>query len=239
MLDVMIRNDDNTITTDVYRKERHTDHYLQWSNLGIVRTFMNRAETILEDQALPNTEKQKIRDALRVYGYPEWALKECDTSEKLHKTPPTRTRDQDKPSLGYVVLLYVKGVTERLKRTFAKHNFSVYSKPGYTLRNALVKPKDPLDNMEKCGVIYKVGVRNVGRCMSERLKDHWGRGLLNIKSPWTGGTVNLLSVNTKCKQDTRSRKDRLWTICRFWTKNPGIRTERSRRLSTLSSTKPA
>ena len=128
MLDVMmIRKDDNTINTDVHRNEVHTDHYLQWSSnhllqqkLGIVCTLMNRAGTVIEDPSLLNTEKQKIRDALWVCGYPEWALKECDTNEKPHKTSPTRTRDQDKLSRGYVVLPYVKGVTERLKRTFAK-----------------------------------------------------------------------------------------------------------------------
>ena len=156
-----------------------SNHLVQ-QKLGIVHTLMSRAETIIEDPALLNTEKQKIRDALQVCGYPEWALRECDTTEKPHKTPPTRTRDQDKPSQHYVVLSYVKGVTERLKQTLAKHNVSLYSKPGYTLRNALVKPKDPLDDMEKCGVIYKVGCEECGqvyvgeteRSLGERTLEH-------------------------------------------------------------------
>ena len=74
----------------------------------------------------------------------------------------------------------VKGVTERFKQTLAKHNVSLYSKPGYTLRNALVKPKDPLDDMEKCGVICKVGCEECGqvyvgetdRSLGERTLEH-------------------------------------------------------------------
>ena len=79
-----------------------------------------------------------------------------------------------------MVLSYAKGVTERLKRTFAKHNVSLYSKPGYTIRNDLVKPKDSLDNKEKCGVIYKVGCEECGkvyvgeteRSLGERTLEH-------------------------------------------------------------------
>ncbi|KAI8487041.1 hypothetical protein Bbelb_353010, partial [Branchiostoma belcheri] len=82
MLDfMMIRNPDNTITTDVFRKETHTKHYLQWSSnhpvqqkLGIVRTLMH---------------------------------------------------------------------LERLNRAYDKHNVNLYSKPGFTLRNALVRANDP------------------------------------------------------------------------------------------------
>ena len=79
MLDVMmIRNPDNTITTDVFRKETHTDHYLQWSSnhpvqqkLGIVRTLIHRASTLIKDPALKLAEKEKVKDALRQCGYPE------------------------------------------------------------------------------------------------------------------------------------------------------------------------
>ncbi|KAI8493289.1 hypothetical protein Bbelb_292930 [Branchiostoma belcheri] len=67
MLDaMMVRNPDNTITTDVFRKETHTDHYLQWSSnhpvqqkLRIVRTLMHRANTLIEDPALREAEKEK------------------------------------------------------------------------------------------------------------------------------------------------------------------------------------
>jgi len=45
-------------------------------------------------------------------------------------------------------------VSERLRREYEKHNSSRYDKEGYSTKNALVRPKDPLDMEEKCGVIY-------------------------------------------------------------------------------------
>ena len=83
MLDLKLIRDNNTITTDIYRKPTHTDHYLQWSShhpvqqkIGIVRTLMHRANTLITDDKLRSAEKEKIRKALRLCGYPEWALAE-------------------------------------------------------------------------------------------------------------------------------------------------------------------
>ncbi|XP_078614276.1 uncharacterized protein LOC144883555 [Branchiostoma floridae x Branchiostoma japonicum] len=188
MLDVMmIRNPDNTITTDVFRKETHTDHYLQWSSnhpvqqkLGIVRTLMHRANTLIKDPALRVAEKEKVKDALRQCGYPEWALREGDNNSNKGKKQKGSHTEEKAPPASYAVLPYMKGVTERLKRAFAKHNVSLYSKPGYTLRNALVRPKDPLLPSEKCGVIYKVACEECGevyvgeteRSLGERTMEH-------------------------------------------------------------------
>ncbi|XP_019613587.1 PREDICTED: adhesion G-protein coupled receptor G7-like [Branchiostoma belcheri] len=172
MLDVMmVRNPDNTITTDVFRKETHTDHYLQWSSnhpvqqkLGIVRTLMHRANTLIEDHALREAEKEKVRVALRHCGYPEWALREVDNNSRKGKSnkEQSNTAKQEKLPASYLVLPYIHGVTERLKRVYAKHNVSLYSKPGFTLRNALVRPNDPLAPSEKCGVIYKIKFEECG-----------------------------------------------------------------------------
>ena len=74
----------------------------------------------------------------------------------------------------------MKGTTERLRRAYAKHNVKLYSKPGYTLRNALVRPKDPFTNEEKCGVIYKtecgvcqsIYIGETERSLGERFIEH-------------------------------------------------------------------
>ena len=51
----------------------------------------------------------------------------------------------------------MKGVTEHLQRAFKKHDIRLYSNTGYTVRNAMVSSKDPLDICEQCGVIYACG----------------------------------------------------------------------------------
>ncbi|CAH1267006.1 Hypp3654 [Branchiostoma lanceolatum] len=188
MLDVMmIRNPDNSITTDVYRKETHTDQYLQWSSnhpvhqkLGIVRTLMHRADTLIEDPTLRAVEKEKVREALRHCGYPEWALKEGDNSSRKNATKDHNPQNKERRATSFAVLPYIKGVSERLKRAYAKHNVSLFSKPGYTLRNALVRPKDPLVPSERCGVIYKISCEQCGevyvgeteRSLGERTEEH-------------------------------------------------------------------
>ena len=75
---------------------------------------------------------------------------------------------------------YVRGVTERLQRVFKKHGISLYPKAGYTIRNAVVRPKDPLDTAEQCGVVYQCecevcGERYIGetgRSLVERIVEH-------------------------------------------------------------------
>ena len=78
----------------------------------------------------------------------------------------------------YAVLPYTKGVTKRLQRAFRKHSIALYAKEGFTIRNAVVSPKDPLDSGEQCGVIYEcacdvcgeLNVGETGRSLQERIE---------------------------------------------------------------------
>ena len=107
-------------------------------------------------------------------------LEEGDNTSKKQAHKDSHTRDKEQRPAIYAVLPYMKGVTERLKRAYAKHNVSLFSKPGYTLRNALVRPKDPLLPSEKCGVIYKIACEQCGesyvgeteRSLGERTSEH-------------------------------------------------------------------
>ena len=76
----------------------------------------------------------------------------------------------------------MKGISERLQRAFRKQDISLYHKAGYTIRNAVVSPKDPLDKEEECGVVYQreceekdCGAKYIGesgRSLGERLGEH-------------------------------------------------------------------
>ena len=124
-----------------------------------------------------------MKDALRHCGYPEWALKEGEVKGKRQarkdKTREGEGQDRDRPK-AYAVIPYVRGVTERLQRVFKKHNISLYPKAGFTIRNAVVRPKDPLDPQEQCGVVYKCQceicgetyVGETGRSLGERINEH-------------------------------------------------------------------
>ena len=74
----------------------------------------------------------------------------------------------------------MKVVTECLQLAFKKHDIRLYSKAGYTVRNAVVSAKDPFDKCEQCGVIYesssevcgKLYIGKTGRAFGEKVEEH-------------------------------------------------------------------
>ena len=86
---VTVLDEERNIKTRVYRKNTHTDQYLNFMSnhplehkIGVVRTLMNRAEAVVSDQEDLREEKQHIRNALRMNGYPKWALDKGDPALK-------------------------------------------------------------------------------------------------------------------------------------------------------------
>ena len=72
MLDMLWRREGDTISTDVYRKPTHTDHYLRWDShhpvahkLSVVRTLFHRVEIHITDEDRKRVEKEKIKTDLR------------------------------------------------------------------------------------------------------------------------------------------------------------------------------
>ena len=86
------------------------------------------------------------------------------------------------------------GLSEKLCRIYKKHNITLCSKPGHTLRQALVAPKDPVDKLDKCGVVYNIDcggcskcyIGETGRPLKTRLKEH-------VKSVKEGDCKSALS----------------------------------------------
>ena len=127
------------ITTDVYRKPTHTDQYLHWTSnhpvqqkIGIVKTLMHRAETLIEDKNLLEIERNKIRVALKNCGYPDWAITEGEQPKRDKKQRDTESRDKGVPN--FVILPYMKGVTERLRHSYNKYHVQLHCTGGQTLR---------------------------------------------------------------------------------------------------------
>ena len=94
--------------------------------------------------------QQAVKTALKNCGYPEWSLK---NKPNRAQNENDNTTDERKC---VVVLPYAQGVSEKLSRIYKKHNISLVSKPGTTLRKLLVKPKDKTDKIKTCGAIYKI-----------------------------------------------------------------------------------
>ena len=74
----------------------------------------------------------------------------------------------------------MKGVTERLQRAYKQCNIQLFCNVRYTIRSALVCPKDPLGLEEKCGVVYECKCEECGQLyvgetdisLGERAQEH-------------------------------------------------------------------
>ena len=123
-------SDTRKLTTAVYRKPTHTDHYLQFGShhplvhkLGVIRTLHYRAETVVSDQREVSSEKDHIRGAH--CGYPNWAFEQAKKSNKDTKSSSTISLTSETSKRGTLVTIpYCAGLSERVKNTFKSYGIS-------------------------------------------------------------------------------------------------------------------
>ena len=182
----IILNDDASIDTRVYRKRTHTDQYLSWQSnhhlnhkRSVVRTLVQRAETIPSTEQYKKEEQAHIKHALAANGYKPWIFKIPKKKERPRNTPDKTTASR----VPLIALPYIKGLSENLQRLFKNHNISTYHKPFNSIRNNLVKPKDKIQKEQQCGLIYHITCKDcdetyvgeTGRNMGIRFKEHTSR----------------------------------------------------------------
>ena len=187
-LDTLVRADkDGNITLTVYRKDTHTDQYLNYKSehplehkMSVVYTLLHRAETIVTLEADKQIEKEKISKALHNCGYPEWTIKRGEqlVKKQSEKQPSNQNKGKSKKK-GFVVLPYVKGLGEKVKRVLNQYGVTTAFKPYKTIRQELVAPKDKIKKEQKTGVVYHIkcecGQDYIGeteRQLKDRLSEH-------------------------------------------------------------------
>ncbi|XP_070401572.1 uncharacterized protein [Nothobranchius furzeri] len=147
-LDCAVHFEENgNLNIEVYRKPTHTDQYLLFDShhslehkLGVIKTLHHRAEHVPSKPEGKKKERTHIKESLKTCGYPNWAFIK---SAKMHrKEDQTPAREDKKDRCNNLVIPYVAGVSEKLRRVFSKHNIPVYFRPSNTLRHKLVHPKD-------------------------------------------------------------------------------------------------
>ena len=121
----------------VYTKKTHTDqnvnfasHHPKHEKLGVVRTLMSRCETITSEEGDKKEEVEHLREALRVCGYPSWALNKVTDSCKKKKN---KKKTNDRNYRRQVVIPYVWGVSERVHRVLKKYGVATAMRPHTTL----------------------------------------------------------------------------------------------------------
>ncbi|XP_072042908.1 uncharacterized protein [Amphiura filiformis] len=149
---------DGSLRIKIYRKPTHTDQYLNFESnhpvqhkLGVIQTLHHRADSIITDQE----EKLHVNKALEkctFCNYPKWAF---DRANKPKKARSDNNKDNaNVETKGQIVLPYIKGTSEALRRTFSNYGVRVCFKPTQTLRQLLVSPKDKTEKEDIAGPVY-------------------------------------------------------------------------------------
>ena len=184
--------DDGSLKTSVFRKQTHTDLYLQWdshhtipSKYSVAGTLFHRASTVC---STPNCCKKRKNIFLELSlnaSTPHGPSKEPRIrSQKLNinKTRRTKQTGQKENKNLYMVVPYHQGLSERIKRSCNKFGVQVFFKGGQTIKNLLMAPKDKDPKTNKSGVIYRFKCSQHGcteeyigesaRIFAERFKEH-------------------------------------------------------------------
>lgn len=98
----------------------------------------------------------------------------------MEKKESKQKKDKRPENRGYVVLPYVRGITERIQRVMQKHRIGTPVKPHIKLRQCLVHPKDQVEPDKKCDVVYEIPclscnksyIGETGRAFGIRQKEH-------------------------------------------------------------------
>ena len=147
-----------------------------------MRSLTYRAQHVVSEQEDQEKEKTHIIQALTANDYPAWSLKTSKrTNQPNSKTKSNNKHTEQKQNRITVPLTYCRGISEKLNRVFHRHGINVYHKPTNTMRNLLVRPKDPTPVDKRCGVIIyhiecpeceQIYIGETSPPMGTRFKEH-------------------------------------------------------------------
>ena len=128
-LDILgMPNEDENLSSTVYRKSTHTDIYLQWDSL----TKCKYPAWVLNRMRIKSRSQTK--------------KKNCNNQKN------TTTDIIQKP---HIVAPYHRGLSDSFKKVCSNHGVQVYFKGGSTIKNLLMAPKDQYPMQKRSGVIYR------------------------------------------------------------------------------------
>ena len=166
--------------------------YLQWDShhhlsakYSVINTLKHRARTVCSNQQLLKKKEDHLNKALHNCKYPTWALNRVSIRSKKNtrtKKNNINTNSNENKNKPYIMVPYMKGLSESCKNICSKHGIEMYFKEGNTIKELLVHPKDRDNIPQKCGVIYiyKCGrvdcedeyIGESGRTFAEKFREH-------------------------------------------------------------------
>ena len=158
-------------------------HHSLSSKYSVIGTLTHRAKVVFTNSELLQGELNNLIRALGKCNYPTWAIKRVqqkvlnnkgeDTSNnnstntsntgnnnnsntinKNQGNNPAINRQENKATVGQIVIPYTKGIAKSIKQTCGKYGIQVHFKGNTTVKQVLMKPKDWDLKDSKSGVIY-------------------------------------------------------------------------------------
>ena len=152
----------------MYRKPIHTDLYLQWDShhsiatkYSVINTIHHRAKAVCSSNQLLKEEEDHLQKVLTGNKYPLWALSRVKIKNKTTQAEQCRKQQNANARVttgnqkSYMVLPYVKGLSESMKNVGKKHGIQTYFRGGNTIKSLLMTPKDKDHITKKSGIIYR------------------------------------------------------------------------------------
>ena len=84
--------------------------------------------------------------------YPKWFIQKA---LKKKRKAQVKSKEEER-HIESVILPFVSGITERLKRRLKNHQIKVAIKPLRTVGNMLPSLKDKISKFDQRGVVYKI-----------------------------------------------------------------------------------
>ena len=152
------------ISTGVYRKDTHTDRYINYSShhhprtkTGVITCLRNRADNVC-DHHHKQSEMVHLKITFRANGYPITLINKTLQKQKPNQTTTNRdtnrNTDQERPKVLY--LPYVKHTSELIQRACRRLGIRVVFKSHGTLHRTLMRVKNARPELKMKEVVYEV-----------------------------------------------------------------------------------
>jgi hypothetical protein len=193
-LDMMIKREEHSLITKVYRKKTHTQRYINWESnhsknckLGVIKGLIHRAHQLCDREEDLIEEINLIKDVFISNGYPpslvERTVKDSWETELKKSILAEMDIPDEKKNKGFYDIIqapYIKGFTESLQGDLKSVNVGFVMKKSATIRSIVCRLKPKTDKMEQKDVVYSVEcatckkqyIGETGKTLKERLKRH-------------------------------------------------------------------
>ena len=127
---LLVRKESGEVKLLILRKNIHTDQYLNFfshhplcQKIGVIRTLLDRCETLVTEEEDKRKEREHIKEALTRCGYPQWTISTVQRKMKTKKEDNIRKKTVEKDnSKGMVVLPYVQGLSKTTSQIMKIYN---------------------------------------------------------------------------------------------------------------------